>query len=110
MPSEIYLAGTQIDIKFYMDNKTKKIPNKCKLSLYQNVLFYVNGSKRGNAVNEVGKIEIGTINAKENKKIDDKIVLPDFLCETIQKTKININKKEVKVGKIIRVDYYVIIF
>jgi len=106
MPSEIYLAGTQIDIKLNFDNKTKKIPTKCKLSLFQNVLFYINGSKRGKALQEIVKIDIGTINAKENKKINEKMVLPDHLCETIQKSKIPVNKKEVKVGKIIRVDYF----
>jgi len=69
-------------------------------------LFYINGSKRGKALQEVGKLEIGQINAKEVKKVDEKITLPDHLCETIQKSKILVNKKEVKVGKIIRVDYY----
>jgi len=43
---------------------------------------------------------------KKLKKVDEKITLPDHLCETIQKSKILVNKKEVKVGKIIRVDYY----
>jgi hypothetical protein len=55
----------------------------------------------------LGKIDIGQINAKQLRKIEDKIDIPSQMCETIQKTKIPINKKEVKVGKVMRVDYYV---
>jgi hypothetical protein len=47
MKSKIYLAGSSIDFKLTIDNKTKKEPKNCTLSLIQHVQLYVNNSKKG---------------------------------------------------------------
>jgi hypothetical protein len=105
--SRVILAGSKMDVKIKINNYTTKIGSNCSLKLIQHVLYHEFGSIRGYAKIEIHKIQIGQIDQKEVKNLENTISLPKYLCESIEKSKIIINNKEINIGRILTVSYYV---
>jgi len=105
LESGIYLAGDKMKIKMTMDNQTSKVISNVTVSFVQVIQLYINGYKYGEAQNNLGKLNLGTLNAKELKSPNNQLSLPKNIPETISKMKINNNKKESWVGRILQIRY-----
>jgi hypothetical protein len=101
----VYLAGDLMKISLTLDNSTSKVISNVTVSLIQTVQLYIYGSKYGEAQNNLGKISLGTLNAKEIKNPNYKLQIPKTVPETISKVKIGQKGKETTVGKILQVKY-----
>jgi len=105
LQSGIYLAGDKMKLKLTMDNQTSKTISNITVSIVQIIQLYIYGSKYGEAQNNLGKLQLGNLNAKELKSPNNQITIPKNIPETISKLKITNKSKETIVGKILQVRY-----